>query len=77
MVHIEDNSHIIRSVNTDDSLQLVKIMNQQDGNLNAMVANTGAAWCPVCAATDMENKKTTKLNPPLGIKDDSAYIQYM
>ena len=47
MVHIEDNSHITRSVIMDDSWQLGKTMNQQDGNLNAMVGNTGGAWCPV------------------------------
>ena len=61
----------------DDSWWLGKTMNQQDGNLNAMVANTGGAWCPVSAATDMENQKTTQLNPPFRRKGTSAYIQYM
>ena len=31
MVHIEDNSHITRSVNMDNSWALGKTMNQQDG----------------------------------------------
>ena len=77
MAHIEDSSYITRSVNTDDSWRLGKTMNQQDGNLNAMMANTGAAWCPVSAATDSENKKTTQSNHPLGRKGGIAYIQYM
>ena len=47
MVHIEDNSHFTRSVYMDDSWWLGKTMNQQDGNLNGMVANIGGAWCPV------------------------------
>ena len=40
MVHIDDNSHITRSVNKDDIWGLGKTMNDQDGNLNAMVANS-------------------------------------
>ena len=59
VVHIEDNSHTTRSVNKDDSWLLDKAMNQEDGNINAMVANTGGLWCPVSAATDMESKKTS------------------
>ena len=51
-------------------------MIQQDGNINVMVANTGGSWWQFSAATNMESKTTTQLNPPLGRKGSSAYIQY-
>ena len=77
VVHIEDNSHVKRSVNKDNSWLLGKTKNHQDGNIKRMVANTGGLWCPVSVATDIENKKATQLNHPLGRKGSSAYIHYM